>query len=216
MLKPFSLRRAWWRTLVAVAAVSTVLSVSTTSAPASVLPGSTTSTTVDESAAPPVLYGSTTVSAATVTTPGQPSRTLDANHMTAFIQTWLAYSIYDNPPNELPPAELPVSRLAAQFDDGAGLIIDMEFLYATDGTNVWVGARTLPAPEEKWIRAPNPSQTTEAFEGNLDPVRDPIAPSTTSTATTAAQPAGSSGNDIAGPVGAAALAALVAVAAVFD
>lgn len=142
---------------------------------------STTTTTRVDPNAPPELAGGVTVTGATVTTPGAPPRTLDANHATAFMQTWLAYSVFNKPANERPPAGLPVSQLDVKTlvsgSPGSPLVI----LYASDGTNAWVGAQAPPPDNEKWIRAPQPEKTIAGFEGRLDPIRPPTPATTTTT-----------------------------------
>jgi hypothetical protein len=145
----------------------------------------TTSTTVP--ALPPELLTGISVVGAVVNTPGAKPRTLDANQATAFMQTWVAYSVFQNPPNERPPSSLPVSRLSVTTDSQGTLLI----FYASDGTNAWVGA---PAPDaaakppnnEKWIRAPEPQRTIAGFEGRLAPIRTSLPVQTTTTSTTAA------------------------------
>ena len=148
----------------------------------------TTSTTVP--ALPPELLTGISVVGATVNSPGAKPRTLDANQATAFMQTWFAYSVFQNPPNERPPSSLQVSRLSVTTDSQGTLLI----LYASDGTNAWVGA---PAPDaaakppnnEKWIRAPEPERTIAGFEGRLAPTRTPLpVPTTTTTPSTTTSP----------------------------
>jgi hypothetical protein len=148
----------------------------------------TTSTTVP--ALPPELLTGISVVGAVVNSPGAKPRTLDANQATAFMQTWVAYSVFQNPPNERPPSSLPVSRLSVATDSQGTLLI----FYASDGTNAWVGAPNAdaaakPPNNEKWIRAPEPQRTIAGFEGRLAPTRTPLPlPTTTTTApgTTAA------------------------------
>jgi hypothetical protein len=111
---------------------------------------------------------------ATIATPGAKPRTLDESQATAFLQTWLAYSVYENPPQEHPPANLPVSTLTVSIvQDGSPS--PLTIFYATDGTSAWVGA-PAPAPvppppnDQKWIRAPKPAETIAAFNGTMAPI----------------------------------------------
>jgi hypothetical protein len=135
----------------------------------------------------PEILGGVRATGATVTTPGAKVRKLDKDQATAFMQTWLAYSVFQNPPQEHPPAGVPVSRVNVTLTEngqpGALLIF-----YATDGTKVWVGAPApVPAPppnDQRWIRAPRPEQTTSAFKGEMAPIcTGPTTSSTTSTTT---------------------------------
>jgi hypothetical protein len=168
-------------------------------------PAAVAATTTTAKCPTPEIIGGVTATGATVTTPGAKPRTLDKDQATAFMQTWLAYSVFSKPPQARPPAGLPVSRLVVgtlQSGQSSSLVI----FYATDGTRVWVGAPApTPAPppnDQKWIRAPRPKETSAAFEGNMAPIcTDPVTvPSTTAkaSATTVGQatkPTGdSSGN----------------------
>jgi hypothetical protein len=126
---------------------------------------------------------------ATVATPGAKTRTLDASQATAFMQTWLAYSIVGNAPQNHPPANLPVSRLTVPVIENAQPPQSLVILYATDGTKVWVGAPapTASAPTaEKWILAPRPADTTSAFLGNLVPTC--VDPASTASSTAPGSP----------------------------
>lgn len=156
----------------------TALSVALTAGAADALTTSTTSTTVP--ALPPELLTGISVVGAVVNSPGEKPRTLDANQATAFMQTWVAYSVFQNPPNERPPSSLPVTRLSVKTDSQGTLLI----FYASDGTNAWVGAPDATAPppnNEKWIRAPEPQRTIAGFEGRLAPTRTPLPLATTTT-----------------------------------
>ncbi len=164
----------------------TALSVALTAGSANALTTSTTSTTsTTVPALPPELLTGISVVGAVVNSPGEKPRTLDANQATAFMQTWVAYSVFQNPPNERPPSSLPVTRLSVKTDSQGTLLI----FYASDGTNAWVGApapdATAPPPNnEKWIRAPDPQRTIAGFEGRLAPTRTPLPLATTTTTTT--------------------------------
>ena len=121
----------------------------------------------------PEIIGGISATGATVTTPGAKPRTLDKDQATAFMQTWLAYSVFEKPPQERPPAGVPISRLdvaTVQAGQPAAFLI----FYATDGTNVWVGApaptQAPPPNDQKWIRAPKPKETRAAFAGNMGPI----------------------------------------------
>ena len=147
-----------------------------------------TSTTVP--ALPPELLTGISVVGAVVNTPGAKPRTLDANQATAFMQTWVGYSVFENPPNERPPSSLPVSQLSVTTDSQGTLLI----FYASDGTNAWVGApapnaAAKPPNNEKWIRAPEPQRTIAGFEGRLAPTLTPLpVPTTTTTPSTTTSP----------------------------
>jgi hypothetical protein len=148
----------------------------------------------------PEILGGVRATGATVVTPGAKPRTLDKDQATAFMQTWLAYSVFEKPPQEHPPAGLPISRLTVAMVQG-GQTSPLLIFYATDGTRVWVGA-PAPAPaappnDQKWIRAPKPKETSAAFAGKMAPIcTDPVtASSTTAPAatTTVGQAAKASG-----------------------
>ncbi len=149
--------------LVLLVLLPTVIWAGATSASAAV-------TTTTACPTPELLSGMNVVGA-TVATPGAKPRTLDARQATAFMQTWLAYSVFEKPPQEHPPANLPVSTLTVNLAQPPPLTI----FYATNGTAAWVGA-PAPAPvppppnNEKWIRAPLPAKTIAAFNGNLAPI----------------------------------------------
>jgi hypothetical protein len=152
----------------------------------SVSPAVAATTTTAKCPTPEIFEG-ITATGATVTTPGAKPRTLDKDQATAFMQTWLAYSVFEKPPPERPPAGLPISRLVVATDQ-AGQSAALLIFYATDGTKVWVGA-PAPAPaappnDQKWIRAPKPAETSAAFAGNLGPICPVTAPSTTAKAAT--------------------------------
>lgn len=148
----------------------------------------TTTTTAGKCAKTPELLENVSVTGATVATPGAEPRVLDQDQATAFMQTWLAYSVFENPPQERPPASLPVSELTVatlQSGQPSPLLI----FYATDGKNVWVGAPApTPAPppnDQKWIRVPKPKDTMAAFAGTLAPIcTDPPTSASTTAATT--------------------------------
>lgn len=151
-------------------------------------------------APPPALLAGVTVTGATITTPGAPPRTLDANQATAFMQAWLPDSVFTQPvlPNVKPPSSLPVSHLKvitmwhAQTEP-------LTVFYASDGKTAWVG---MPAQSfgwagvdhERWIAAPQSARTRQAFAGKLQPVRPAPEPATT-TPTTKSKAAASTGGD---------------------
>ena len=161
--------------------------------PGSASAGAGTITTTGGSDAPPVLMGGLTVDGATVSTPGEEQRTLDANQATAFMQTWFSYSITVNPANEDPPDDLTVSELHVAVTS-SGTPSEFLIFYASDGVDAWVGA-PAPAPgdPDKWIRSPRPRRTIAGFEGRLEPIRAEV-PDTTTT-TTVGGTAGSADND---------------------
>lgn len=144
-----------------------------------------TSTTVSTECDPdelPDLISGILATGATVTTPGAAKRTLDERQATAFVQTWLAYSIAANPPQEPPPTELPRSELeigTVTGDVEGSLLI----YFVTDGTSAWIGAQNPEPGRENWIRAPKPADTIAAFNGDLGPICDntPVPSSTTAT-----------------------------------
>jgi hypothetical protein len=147
---------------------------------------------------PPALLAGVTVTGATITTPGAPVRTLDANQATAFMQAWLPDSVFTQPvlPNVKPPTNLPVSHLdviTVWHAQTEKLIV----YYASDGKTAWVG---MPAQSfgwagvdhERWIVAPQSARVRQAFAGELQPVRPPPEPSTT-TPSTQSKAGGSTG-----------------------
>jgi hypothetical protein len=160
------------------------------------------STTTTVKCPTPEILGGITANGATVTTPGAKPRTLDKDQATAFMQTWLAYSVFKNPPQEHPPAGVPISRLNVAMVQG-GQPSPLLIFYATDGIRVWVGA-PAPAPaappnDQKWIRVPKPKETSAAFAGKMAPIcTDPVtatsttAPAATTTVGLAAKPTGKS------------------------
>jgi hypothetical protein len=133
---------------------------------------------------PPQLLNGVYVTGATVKTPGKAVRKLDANQATAFMQAWLPESVFGHLPNSDPPKSLPVTHVdvGTTFN---GKPIPIVVIYATDGTNAWVG---MPGPqslgwavvtETKWIQAPKPATLMKAFAGQLTPVTSPPATTTT-------------------------------------
>lgn len=158
-----------------------------------------TTSTTSTAEATPELMGGVSVTGATVDTPGEKQRVLDAGQATAFMQTWFSYSVTVNPPNENPPAGLVVSKLKVDMVVSENQTAQIVF-YATDGKDVWVGAPGALAGEpDKWIRVPRPRKTTAGFEGRLEPIRDPVAsttsaPGATTTSSGSAKDGGSSGN----------------------
>ena len=147
---------------------------------------------------PPIGQSNVLVSGATVTTPGRPGRALDANQATAFVQTWLPWSIL-NTAQDPPPPQLPVSVLNIRTNQGA-----LAIWYATDAKNVWIGAPALPSAHRKnnqsWVRVPEPAKTTAGFNGTLDPVcpAPPPPSTTTTTGTTNGQASASHGGSSSG------------------
>lgn len=150
----------------------------------------------------PEILGGITATGATVTTPGAKPRTLDKDQATAFMQTWLAYSVFEKPPQERPPAGVPISRVNVALVQG-GRPSPLLIFYATDGTRVWVGAPApVPAPppnDQKWIRTPKPKETSAALAGKMAPIcTQPVtassttAPAATTTVGLAAKPTGKS------------------------
>jgi hypothetical protein len=132
----------------------------------------------------PEIIGGMNAVGATVATPGQKSRSLDESQATAFMQTWLAYSVFSSPPQEHPPANLPVSTLTVKIVQD-GTPSQLTIFFATDGKNAWVGA-PAPAPvppppnNQKWIRTPKPAESIAAFNGNMAPIcADPTGAATT-------------------------------------
>jgi hypothetical protein len=124
---------------------------------------------------------------ATITTPGAEPRELNEAQATAFMQTWLLFSIVSNPPQERPPADATRSEVQVMTKDPAGVPGGMLIYFATKGTEAWVGAPNHEASKENWIRAPKPADSIAAFNGGLEPTcPHAVAPETTST--TAAEP----------------------------
>ena len=145
----------------------------------------TTAVAAVKCATPELLRGFS-AAGATVTTPGAKPRTLDKDQATAFMQTWLAYSVFGKPAQERPPPQLPISHLNVAVVEN-GRPTSLLIFYASDGNNAWVGA-PAPAPppnDQKWIRAPRPEQTIAAFAGTMAPICTPTTPTSTLKATTA-------------------------------
>ncbi len=145
-----------------------------------------TSTTVSTECAPdelPELVGGIFATGAQVSTPGAEPRTLDERQATAFMQTWLAYSIVSSPPQEPPPPELPRSEVlvGTRTPDGPSSLL---IFFVTNGTDVWVGAQNPEPGKENWIRAPSPADTIAAFNGELGPICDNTPVPSTTTPTT--------------------------------
>ena len=172
-------------------------------------------------AVPPELLSGVTVTGATITTPDEAPRALDASQATAFMQSWLAYSVFDNPANERPPEGLPVSTLEVGTTFN-GTPLDVTVFFATDGTTSWVGMPPqnlgwAVVESEKWIKAPD--NTDEAFRGLATPVTNPPQPSTTTTTSSAGVAAGDqatsdNGSDDGVPVVAIAAGVLLVAAGV--
>jgi hypothetical protein len=164
----------------------------------SVVPTAAASTTPTTGCPTPQILNGMSATGATVATPGAKPRTLNASQATAFMQTWLAYSVFSSPPQQHPPAELPVSRLNVSLVQ-SGQPSTLEIFYASDGTTAWVGAPApTPAPppnDQKWIRAPKPAETIAAFAGKMAPICVDSASTAAGTSTTlgvASAPSGSS------------------------
>ena len=110
---------------------------------------------------------------ATVTTPGSPSRQLDANQTAAFMRSWLPASTVQQIPNEKPAKCLPVSTIRFTNEYG-GLKTPTIVWYATDGTNAWVGMPKqdlgfASVQSDKWIPSPNAPETIATFNAPGDP-----------------------------------------------
>ena len=134
----------------------------------------------------PEFFGGIFAVDAVVSTQGQSDRVLTDRQATAYLQSWLPYSVFANPEQELPPVELPVTRIVVTQRDENGES-PLELLFATDGTSAWVGAPSAtPPPPEKWIRAPRPEETIAALNGELEPicVQAPAESTTTSASST--------------------------------
>jgi hypothetical protein len=165
--------------------------------------GAAAATTPSTACPTPEIVGGMYAVGATVSTPGAKSRTLNESQATAFMQTWLAYSVFSSPPQNHPPASLPVSQLNVNINQD-GTASTLLVFFATDGTKAWVGA-PAPAPvppppnNQKWIRVPKPAETIAAFNGTMAPIcADPTGavsttrPSTPTTLGLAVKPTGSS------------------------
>jgi hypothetical protein len=152
-----------------VAAVAVALAMCVVAAS----PAAAADTTPTTGCPTPQLLAGVSATGATVATPGAKTRTFGASQATAFMQTWLAYSVFESPPQNYPPAALPVTQLnvaVLENNQPSTLVI----FYASDGTHVWVGA---PAPnpgpppkDRKWILAPKPKETMSAFAGTMAPI----------------------------------------------
>lgn len=132
----------------------------------------------------PEFFGGVFAERALVSTPGEADRVLTDRQATAYLQSWLPYSVFASPGQELPPAELPVTTIVVTQRDVNGES-PLELFFVTDGTNAWVGApNAVPPPPEKWIRAPRPQETIAALDGELEPicVEQPVGDTTTSAA----------------------------------
>jgi hypothetical protein len=169
------------------------------------VPAAFAATTTTAKCPTPEILGGIKATGATITTPGAKKRTLDQDQATAFMQTWLAFSVFENPPQQRPPAGVPISQLdvaTIQSDGPSAFLI----FYADDGTQVWVGApaaiKAPPPNDQKWIRAPKPEQTRAAFAGDMGPIcTDPVsapssaAPASTTTVAQAVKPNEKSSDD---------------------
>jgi hypothetical protein len=139
------------------------------------------------------LFPGLQLNGAVVTTPGEESRTLDADEADSFMRAWLLTSVFGNVGNEDPPAELPVSRVEV---DATFRGADQPFvvLFATRGTeeDSWVGMPPQSlgfgsVDEERWIHAPLGTYT--AFLAGEQP------PATTVPQTTAPDRDAAGGSD---------------------
>jgi hypothetical protein len=131
-----------------------------------------------------------TIFGAKVTCPHQPARQLDATQAAAFLQSWLPASIFGHVTSENPPAGIDVCRLVVTDIWQGGPKTTLTALYATQGDNVWVGMPPQNlgfgayVQSERWIQAPTPQRTKDAFQGHGQ--LEPVASDTTLPPTTAA------------------------------
>lgn len=133
----------------------------------------------------PAFFGEIFAIQAVVSAPGQPDRVLTDREATAYLQTWVPYSVFATPAQELPPADLPVTKIVVTQRDENGEA-PLNLLFSSDGTSAWVGApsgQPPPEPPEKWIRAPSPDETIAALNGELEPICVEQPAATTSSAT---------------------------------
>lgn len=109
------------------------------------------------------------VTGATITRPGEPDRRLDARHAFGFLQTWLPYAIFGNPPQDVPGPEIP--RWTVVVDTpGSNQSGNITVFVASDDTDVWVGSRNNePPPPEKAIKVVDPEKTLAAMDGLVEP-----------------------------------------------
>ena len=136
---------------------------------------------------PPQLLAGVTITGAVVRTPGQPTRNMDANQATAFMQMWLPDSVYEKLPAARPPAGLPITHLdiSSTWNGATDPIV---VLYASDGAHAWVGMPPqnlgwAVVGSEKWIQAKQEAKLIQAFAGKLSPVTTPTSPTTAASST---------------------------------
>jgi hypothetical protein len=192
--------RAGLAALVSLALSSVMVLGLTVASTATATAAATTPTTACRT---PEIVGGMYAVGATVSTPGAKARTLNESQATAFMQTWLAYSVFSSPPQSHPPANLPISQLHVSINQD-GTPSTLLIFFATNGTKAWVGA-PAPAPvppppnDQKWIRVPKPAETIAAFNGTMAPIcADPTGavsttlPTSSTTLGLAVKPTGSS------------------------
>jgi hypothetical protein len=122
------------------------------------------------------------VNGATVTGPdGEQTQTWDGEQAAAYVQSFLFASMYGSLREDQPPPNTPRTTVEVTHTVN-GVPGHVVSYYVTDGATAWVG---LPeqmigpgafVPEEKWFVAPE--LTTQAFQGQAEPI-DPAATSET-------------------------------------
>lgn len=111
---------------------------------------------------------------ATVISPGEAPREMDAYHAAVFVQSWLGTAFFGGDVGADPPPEVPVYRVAVAGDWG-GAPGTIHVYFATDGTTPFIAfgeglvpqpASADPPPPSNWFAAP--PRVIDAFNGEAD------------------------------------------------
>jgi MYXO-CTERM domain-containing protein len=174
-----------------------------------------------------VLPGNWLIRSATTKCPGAAAKTLTGIHAAAFIEAWYPASIFGTLTEEKPPAALPVCtffattviRVPKTASNGDVTYVNGIFhfkgLLATQGTKGWVG---LPpqevgpgavVPKLRWYVAT--PRVIGAFNGKVEPVKQPPVTTSTTTPATAAESSSSDNSAVPWIIAGVAVVALLGV-----
>lgn len=114
---------------------------------------------------------------ATITSPGEAPRSLDAYHAAVFVQSWLASAFFGTDHAGDPPPELPVHRVD-MTGTWTGTEGTVTVYYAVDGPTPYIAYGEglvprqqpfTPPPPSNWFKPP--ARVIEAFNGEADLIR---------------------------------------------
>ena len=124
-----------------------------------------------------------------VVCPNVPVRKLDASQGAAFVESFLADSLFGTPKLEKPPTDLPVCDANITWIyDGPGKTVH-KMKYATDGTKAWL----LFVGTDVWfVGGP---RVKDSIDGKLKPVNTYVVPPTTTPKPTPTKKAAAKADD---------------------